>query len=82
MGRDLLAKQKRNVQQIVKYLKFGGNFVSRKGKFESPYGNINKKINENKNYDLNESIRVNKNGMYELQLNISDAVLKGSDNSI
>ena len=62
----LLEKQKSDVQNIIKYLKFGGNFVERFGKFENLYDDINQKIDEYKDYNLNNSIRINKNGMYEL----------------
>ena len=48
---------------------------------DKKYGQNFYRINQ-MDKSLNKQLKLNKNNMYELNLNISDSVLQGSENSI
>ena len=67
---------------LAKYLKVGGMFELKDGQDYSMYENINLNPFTWKDYNVEGSLRGNGNGMLEIVLNTSDAVLLGTDQSL
>ena len=65
---------------ISKYVDIGGMFELRDGKKYTMFNDINKHTFDWKIY--NSSLKVNSHNLLELQIDISDAVLIGSGDSI
>jgi len=63
------------VKQVVSFMKWDGLFELKNGSDYTLFNGLNPDPFTWKDYDLSNSLRMNKFGMLELNLNISDAVL-------
>ena len=64
------------------YLTVGGMFENKTGQSYETYNDINTNSFEYKKYDLKNSLMMNEHNMLELKINLTDAVLLGSGDSV
>ena len=66
---------------MVRYLSMGGMFKSKNSSHTSTYGGINFDLGSYKKQDLIYNIRKNSHDNYEIEINLEDATLLGSEDS-
>lgn len=79
---DSYAQYNQTVKDIAQYLKLVGMFEVKDGQSYSLFNDINEDPFTWKEYPLMDNLVYNSHNMMEIQLNVSDVVLLGSDQSI